>query len=206
MQQYLLTPQSQRLTESRFPPDRCSKFTCATTAHCGGCTEANQICEANRPCTVDFDQKCSGATIVGPHAMCNEVSDCAPLCSCDTVADAAAATAAAAAASGGPAGAPPPAAGTSPTGTCDVGAMNGLKSKLEGMVAAQRTTNAALQQTVYPGANPFPPPAAPSPPPLPSTCAKEYSQCGGKTHKGPTCCQEGSNCRYQNAYYSQCRK
>jgi hypothetical protein len=85
-------------------------------------------------------------------------------------------------------------------------AMSSLKNKLDTMVAAQRTTNAALQQTVYPGANPFPPPAAPSPPPLPSTCAKEYSQCGGKTHKGPTCCQEGSNCRYQNAYYSQCRK
>ena len=84
--------------------------------------------------------------------------------------------------------------------------MNGLKSKLEGMVAAQRTTNAALQQTVYPGANPFPPPAAPSPPPLPSTCAKQFSQCGAKTHKGPTCCQEGSSCRYQNDFYSQCRK
>jgi hypothetical protein len=183
----------------------CSKYTCDTTAHCGGCTEANKICEANRPCTKAFDSQCSGvtgATLMGAHRMCNEVSDCAPLCTCTAVLEAAAAAAALA---------PAPTSSSSdpvaaPTGTCDVSAMSTLKSKLQTMIADQRTTNSALQQTVYPGANPFPPPAAPSPPPLPSNCAKEYSQCGGKTHKGPTCCQKGSSCRYQNDFYSQCRK
>jgi cellulase len=190
----------------------CSKYTCGTTAHCGGCTEANQICQANRPCTTAFDSQCSGtvgATLMGAHRMCNEVSSCAPFCSCDTVAEAAAAAAAITPGAGqllssAPSGSSAPVA--APTGTCDVAAMSSLKSKLNSLISAQRTKNSALTQTVYPGTNPFPPPAAPSPPPTASSCAKEYAQCGGQTHKGPTCCQLGSNCRYQNAYYSQCRK
>ena len=101
---------------------------------------------------------------------------------------------------------PASAPGPAPSGTCDTAAMSTLKSRLQSMISEQKKTNSALSSAVYPGANPFPPPAAPSPPPTASSCAKEYAQCGGQTHKGPTCCQLGSNCRYQNAYYSQCRK
>eukprot|EP00964_Phaeocystis_antarctica_P082978 scaffold52131_cov57-Phaeocystis_antarctica.AAC.1 len=106
-----------------LPPHRCSQYTCGTTAHCGGCTAANQICEANRPCTSAFDNQCSGttgATIMGAHRMCNEKSDCAPLCSCDTVA---AAVAAAPAATGSLLSSAPTSSSSAPvaapTGTCD---------------------------------------------------------------------------------------
>lgn len=136
-------------------------------------------------------------TVVQPHRMCNEVQTCAPFCSCDDY-------------YGALPPPPPPAfngASVTATGTCNVEEMSSLKSKLTTMIAAQKTKNAALTQTVYPGTTPFPPPAAPSPPP--AICAggeaKQYAQCGGKTHKGATCCESGTTCKFQNAYYSQCR-
>lgn len=159
----------------------CSKYTCGTVAHCGGCTAANDICDGQQP-----------------HRMCNEDSSCSPSCTCDNVLAAPTASSTQSAPSSAP--------GPAPSGTCDTAAMSTLKSRLQSMVSEQKKTNSALTQAVYPGANPFPPPAAPSPPPSSGSCAKEYSQCGGLTFKGPTCCHSGSTCRYQNEYYSQCRK
>ncbi|KAK1749739.1 hypothetical protein QBC47DRAFT_365801 [Echria macrotheca] len=31
-----------------------------------------------------------------------------------------------------------------------------------------------------------------------------YGQCGGQGWNGPTSCQAGTECKYQNDYYSQC--
>ena len=39
---------------------------------------------------------------------------------------------------------------------------------------------------------------------VPTTCASLYQQCGGNGWTGTTCCQTGSRCQVQNAYYSQC--
>jgi len=38
----------------------------------------------------------------------------------------------------------------------------------------------------------------------PGNCSPIYGQCGGKTWTGPTCCQTGSRCKRENAYYHQC--
>ncbi|KAJ3320733.1 hypothetical protein HDV06_005026 [Boothiomyces sp. JEL0866] len=36
------------------------------------------------------------------------------------------------------------------------------------------------------------------------SCSALYAQCGGQNWNGPTCCQSGSHCSFQNTYYSQC--
>ncbi|GKT67108.1 cellobiohydrolase II [Colletotrichum tofieldiae] len=36
------------------------------------------------------------------------------------------------------------------------------------------------------------------------SCASVWSQCGGQTWTGPTCCAAGSNCVVGNPFYSQC--
>ncbi|KAJ3006091.1 hypothetical protein HKX48_000305, partial [Thoreauomyces humboldtii] len=48
--------------------------------------------------------------------------------------------------------------------------------------------------------------AAVKPTPKASTasCAAKYAQCGGQGFTGATCCQTGSTCKVNNAYYSQC--
>ncbi|KAL1511126.1 hypothetical protein AB1Y20_005946 [Prymnesium parvum] len=55
---------------------------------------------------------------------------------------------------------------------------------------------------------PFPPsppsPPAPPPSPPPPLCAKGWTQCGGKTYRGPTCCEEGFHCVANNPYFSEC--
>jgi len=35
-------------------------------------------------------------------------------------------------------------------------------------------------------------------------CAGAWRQCGGKNHDGPTCCESGYFCKFQNEWYSQC--
>lgn len=37
-----------------------------------------------------------------------------------------------------------------------------------------------------------------------ATCGELYSQCGGTSWTGATCCASGSVCTYGNQYYSQC--
>eukprot|EP00438_Fugacium_kawagutii_P022554 Skav202585 [mRNA] locus=scaffold1305:65778:68649:+ [translate_table: standard] len=37
-----------------------------------------------------------------------------------------------------------------------------------------------------------------------SACASKWKQCGGENHDGPTCCEAGLVCKYQNKEYSQC--
>lgn len=40
---------------------------------------------------------------------------------------------------------------------------------------------------------------------LPTISANDkYAQCGGKNWTGSYACTEGSSCKYQNPYYSQC--
>jgi len=36
------------------------------------------------------------------------------------------------------------------------------------------------------------------------TCSPKWGQCGGISWTGATCCQSGSTCQVNNAYYSQC--
>lgn len=36
------------------------------------------------------------------------------------------------------------------------------------------------------------------------SCQREWHQCGGEYHNGPTCCGEGSTCEHSNDWYSQC--
>ena len=35
-------------------------------------------------------------------------------------------------------------------------------------------------------------------------CSPQWAQCGGQGWSGPTCCQPGNSCVYQNQYHSQC--
>jgi len=66
-------------------------------------------------------------------------------------------------------------------------------------------------------AGPPPPPSPPSPPPSgtratpapaqappPPACAPVYGQCGGRQHRGPTCCEAGT-CEASSEWYAQCR-
>ncbi|KAG7287162.1 hypothetical protein NEMBOFW57_006667 [Staphylotrichum longicolle] len=36
------------------------------------------------------------------------------------------------------------------------------------------------------------------------SCSAKWGQCGGNGWTGPTCCQSGSTCNFQNNWYSQC--
>ncbi len=183
---------------------RCSKWTCGVTAHCGGCTAANFICMANRPCPVGFAQECTvGNTVLPyPHKMCNEVSTCDPYCTCDDATPYVAKSP--------PVVSPPspPATPQTPPVVCDVEAQTALQGKLQNMINEQKAKNLALSNMVYPsGTFPALPPSPPAPPPAPTPledCAKQWGQCGGKNHKGPTCCQVGT-CVEHNPWYSQCR-
>jgi len=61
-----------------------------------------------------------------------------------------------------------------------------------------------LGRVFPPAPTPTPPPTPPAPPtPPPGTCAAHYGQCGGKTWKGPTCCDAPYKCT-GGGYYSQC--
>jgi len=183
----------------------CSKWTCGVTDHCGGCTAANKICMSNRPCPPGFASECSvGSTVLAyPHKMCNEMSFCQPFCTCDDAPPAVTKTS-----SPPPLPPSPPSVPQLPPAACDVEAMGQLKTKLAGMIATQKDKNSKLQIAAYPSLNfPLMPPQPPSLPPAPSplgSCAKKWGQCGGKNHKGATCCQTGS-CVVHNPWYSQCR-
>merc|ERR1711939_461606 len=53
--------------------------------------------------------------------------------------------------------------------------------------------------------NPTPKPTpAPSKQPTAGGCSALYGQCAGLNWAGPTCCEAGSTCMYQNDWYSQC--
>lgn len=62
--------------------------------------------------------------------------------------------------------------------------------------------------TPYPTSPPSPTPSptvAPSPTPVPSgPCAGLWEMCGGKEWSGPTCCQQGLECKYNNEWHSGC--
>lgn len=59
--------------------------------------------------------------------------------------------------------------------------------------------------TKAPVGSPTPKPTpAPSKQPTAGGCSALYGQCAGLNWAGPTCCEAGSTCMYQNDWYSQC--
>ena len=61
----------------------------------------------------------------------------------------------------------------------------------------------AVQPSNPPAVQPSNPPAVQQPSSA-STCSAHWAQCGGGAYTGPTCCESGLVCTYQNTWYSQC--
>ncbi|CZT22058.1 uncharacterized protein RCC_07927 [Ramularia collo-cygni] len=54
------------------------------------------------------------------------------------------------------------------------------------------------------GTNSYPDTHSRAAPLLPLARAQKFAQCGGADYKGPSGCDSGSTCKYQNEFYSQC--
>ncbi|KAF3933544.1 hypothetical protein ABW19_dt0201193 [Dactylella cylindrospora] len=80
-------------------------------------------------------------------------------------------------------------------------ALNFVRSKLNtssNPTTTSRTTT-TTSRTTAPGQNP-----TTTTPGNTGSCSSKWGQCGGIGWTGATCCQSGSTCQAQNAYYSQC--
>ncbi|KAK6352960.1 hypothetical protein TWF696_004951 [Orbilia brochopaga] len=75
-----------------------------------------------------------------------------------------------------------------------------VRSKLNSSNPPQTTTTS---RTTTPGGQP-PTPTTTTPGGNNGSCSSKWGQCGGIGWTGPKCCQSGSTCNAQNAYYSQC--
>ncbi|KAL2264597.1 hypothetical protein VTJ83DRAFT_7107 [Remersonia thermophila] len=64
--------------------------------------------------------------------------------------------------------------------------------------------NPGTPTTIVTSVVPQPTYQPPPPPPPQQNCSPRWGQCGGQGWNGPTCCQDGSTCRAQNQWYSQC--
>lgn len=63
------------------------------------------------------------------------------------------------------------------------------------------STAAPPPSTAAPQPEPSP---APEPSPQPEGCAALWGKCAGEGWTGPTCCESGNYCKYQDKWYSQC--
>ena len=75
---------------------------------------------------------------------------------------------------------------------CQASYVEGLKSELQDMVAAQRARNDALKAALGAGA-------------AVEGCVGVNEQCGGVGHTGPKKCCGRTQCKWFNDWYSGCR-
>ncbi|KAF3928432.1 hypothetical protein ABW20_dc0100843 [Dactylellina cionopaga] len=81
-------------------------------------------------------------------------------------------------------------------------ALNFVKSKLNS--STNPTTTAATVRTTTPGGGQQTTARPTTTPPPSGNCSPKWGQCGGIGWTGASCCQSGSTCQANNAYYSQC--